>query len=169
MNKSFVGVWGLAAAVLFTARAGALQITPTYQIFTVKAGEETTGELTLTNTEDADVTVNPELKEWFTLPANKDFKVEDWLKVMEPPFTFKPGESRKIRFIAKAPKKAKGELVGMLSFLTRKKSLGSVTFRLSVGIYVAVQGTEKFEGEVSAVSVKISTPTKTTEAGILLV
>src|SRR5262245_2542822 len=105
MKRIFKQGLALAAMALLSARAGALQVKPTYQIFTVEPGDEVRGELVLTNTEEADITVTPEVKEWYAIPANEGIRVHEWLKVLDSTFTFKPGESRTINFSAKAPKK----------------------------------------------------------------
>jgi hypothetical protein len=66
----------------------------------------------------------------------------------------------------KAPKKAQGELVGMLSFRTKSAIRSSVEFMLSGAVYVAVQGTEKVAGDVHAMMVTPSSDS--VRAGIVL-
>lgn len=144
----------------------ALSITPSVQSFEIMPGDSVEGVVTITNTEDEALVVVPFTKNWFVLPNNKQFKIDDWLKMRDEKFSLKPGESKKIKFIAKAPKKAQGELVGMLSFRTNSDSRESVAFMMSGAVYVAVKGTERFAGDIHAMMVTPSTDS--VKAGILL-
>lgn len=149
----------LTALLLPVARLCALEVRPTYQIFVLKPGGSARGELTLTSNEGTSLDVVPEAKDWYVMPANKGIKAADWLKVSQKPFLLKPSESKTIRFTVEAPKKARGEVMGMLSFATKDHVGSMVSFRLSVAMYVAIQGTEKKEGEVTAISVVPSSNT----------
>jgi hypothetical protein len=135
----------------------ALQVTPSLQFFDLKAGGKDKGEYTLTNETEETVRIVPETKEWFTLPANKEngITVDKWLVIKSTSFPLKPGESRKVKFEIRAPKKATGELVGMVSYLIE----GSDKFinkRFSLAVYVNITGTDKPAGEIPAITVDVS-------------
>lgn len=156
--KNFKNVL-LGMALLLVTDLYALEVKPTYRIFVLKPGERIREELTLTSTEETALNVSAETKDWYVMPANKNIKTGDWLKIDEKPFVLKPGESKVIRFTAGAPKKATGEVMGMLSFFTKNQEGGMLSFRLSVAVYVVIQGTEKKQGEVTAISIVSSTNT----------
>ena len=142
-----------------SALVQALEVTPTYQIFTLKPGEKAKSELTLTSNEPTDLNVVPGAKDWKGNTENKEIKTADWLKVDEKPFILKSGANRVIKFTVTAPPKAKGEVMGMLSFATKSTDVTMLSFRLSVAMYVVIEGTEKKEGEVAAISVVPSSNT----------
>jgi hypothetical protein len=140
----------------FLVEASAVQITPTYQQFELKAGEKTTGELTLINTDGEDLQITPGAKDWVTTPDNKDIKAENWLLVPSRQFILKSGESRQVRFTVKAPKQATGELVAMTTFLTESENRTMVNLRVSAAVYLVIKGTEKVSGYVEAFSINPS-------------
>ena len=162
----FKALFLAAGLFLPVPRGWTLAITPTIQNFELAPGESVEGEVLIANTEAESVSISPVSKNWFVLPANKKFKVEDWLTVDQEVFTLNGGESRKVRFKAKAPKKAQGELVGMISFKTKSATMSTVEFVLSGAVYVAVKGTEKFEGDIRAMMVMPSS--ESVKAGVLL-
>lgn len=112
------------------------------------------------------MTVIPITKDWFVLPENKQFKIDDWLTMKEPKFELKPGESKRVKFRIHAPKKAQGELVGMLSFRTKSPTRTSVDFVMSGAVYLSVEGTEKLKGTILAFMVEPSTDS--VRAGVLV-
>lgn len=142
----------------------AFRVTPTYQVFRLKAGTRTIGELTLTNTQDKDLMISPAAFDFYTLPENKKIKTTDWLQISNEEFFLKQGESKTIKFVVDVPKKAKGELAGNLRFESRSKQVGGVSLSLSLAIYAAVTGTEKTELTYPALAVKLSS---NTEVGFL--
>lgn len=150
-------LWGAEALWAF-------RVTPTYQVFRLKPGTRTVGELTLTNTQDKDLLITPSAYDFYTLPANKKIKTTDWLQISNEEFFLKQGESKTIKFVVTAPKKAKGELAGNLRFESRSKQVGGVSLSLSLAIYAAITGTEKPELTIPALSVKLSS---NTEVGFL--
>ncbi len=158
----FLALGGLAGP----AQLSALQVTPTVQLFTLPRGGEEKAQVTLTNTEDTDLTVKALAADWHEYPANKSIKTADWLKVSGEPFVLKKGESKVIPFKIDLPKKAVGEVMGMLSFDTKSPTTGDLTFRMSVAIYAAIQGTEKIDASVEAIMVN---PSSDTAFGYLLV
>jgi hypothetical protein len=144
----------------------ALNITPTYQLFSLKKGKRAKGEFKLTNTGTKEMKITPSYKDWFTHPANKEIQTSDWFEIESEPFVLAPTESRIVHFKVTAPKKAKGELVAMSSFLIEIEEEQFLNKRLSVAIYVGIEGTEKLKGKLAGVSV---TPkNKTVQAGIML-
>lgn len=143
----------------FLSQAVALQLVPAFQLFKTEAGGKISGEFTVTNDEGEEIRVTPSSKNWFVLPANTDIKAEDWLVVNPTEFYLKDGESKTVPFTAKAPKHAVGELVGMVSFLIEKEVESQLNIRMSAAVYLAIQGTEKFSGDVEAITVNQSSGT----------
>jgi len=159
--RPFVFLLGLLAIPL---PALALQLTPTYQVLEVAAGGKVEGRLKIVNNHGEDVIITPSVREWVQTKHNKKTAIDEWLKLDKKAFTLKDGESREIEFTALAPKKAKGEMIGMLTFQTKRQEVevvegGNITLQVSVAVYVAVTGTEKIAQEVSNVAVNITTNT----------
>jgi hypothetical protein len=137
----------------------ALQITPTYQIFTVKPGQKIQGECTVLNNEGEKLELELSSKDWFVLPDNAAFKAKEWLTFQERKFSLNPGQSSKVAFFVEAPKKAKGELVGMMSYSFNGEIPTNVQKVLSVAIYGAVAGTEVMKGNVKSTLITPSSGT----------
>jgi hypothetical protein len=137
----------------------ALEAQPSYQTLTLKRGERVTKEIHLFNNEDVDFNVTPGVKDWFISQANKNIKTSDWLSVNTKTFLLKKGERKTIKFTAEAPKKAQGEVMGMLTFGSKPITGGMITFRFSSAIYVAIKGDQKFAGEVAAIAINTSSDT----------
>lgn len=139
----------------------ALQVTPPYQVIELKPGEAGLGECEVTNNEEKDLNIKIYPKDWFVLPENKanNITATDWLAVDTPEFILKPGESRKVEVMIKAPEKAVGELVGMISveFFGEVKTM--VNQMVSVAVYATVLGTEKMKTELEAISIMPSSHT----------
>jgi len=145
----------------------AIEVTPTYQIFTIKPGKKAAGEFTLMNNEGEDVTVKLSAKDWFVMTGNEKFKATDWLTFQEKEIPIEKGASKVVKFFVESPKGAQGELVGMVSFNIVGQTESNVQKILSVAIYSAAQGTEKLKGEVRAFRVVPSS--RTVEVSALLI
>lgn len=137
----------------FSNSLHALQVSPSYQLFTLERGETVTRELMLTNNEGKDLLVIPSVNEWVKSKVNKDIPVSSWLTILNSTFSLRKGESRHIKFTAHAPKKAKGEVMGMLSFDTRSGTESSLHFRLSAAVYVGIKGTEQFKADIPEITI----------------
>src|SRR5437773_8971779 len=94
------------SALLGMKSLWALEVVPTHQMYTLEPGGETTGECTVTNSDNENIVVTPSSKDWFVLSENKDIKTSEWLVMDQPKFRLKKGESKTIRFKIRAPKKA---------------------------------------------------------------
>ncbi len=146
--------------------ARAFEIAPSYQLLKAQPGKSVDSQLTLTNTDQEEISVEPEAKDWQSLEVNRGIKVADWLSVDKKMFFLKPGQSRTIKFSARVPKNAHGELMGMLSFATKKESAQSITFKLSSAVYVEVVGTQKIDAHVDAITIQLSS---NTQVGLLVI
>lgn len=151
----------LAMVMMGAGTAEALQVTPTYQIFTIAEGKKVQGQSTVINNEGERITVTVSAKDWFVLPENKGFKAKDWLTFSQSTFTLEPGASANVTFFVQAPKKASGELVGMMSYAFNGAVQTNLQKVLSVAIYGSVSGTEKMKGQLKAVMVTPSSGTLT--------
>lgn len=136
--------------------AHALRVVPSYQVVHLAPGTSRTIDVQISNDAGKEVRVTPSAKNWVTLPENKEYEVGDWLiPASTQPFILKANEGRTMTFTAKAPEGAIGELVGMASFLVEEEQASMVNMRMSVAVYVAVQGTEEYEGDVRGLAVKV--------------
>jgi hypothetical protein len=151
--RLIMGVW----AVCLASPSWALQINPTYQILTVKPGQKIEGRCTVTNDDAEKLSVNLSAKDWFVMKENQAFKAQEWLTFDAPQFELEPGEAKSVQFTIHAPSKAKGELVGMMSYAFNGEKASNVQKVLSVAIYAAMAGTEKLKGELKAISLEPST------------
>jgi hypothetical protein len=105
-------------------------------------------------------------KDWFVLPENQAYSAKDWLTFAEQKISLKVGESRNLKFFVDVPKKAQGELVGMLSHNIQTETSGNIQKVLSVAIYAAVAGTEKMKATLKGIM--ISPSTGTLAVGVLI-
>jgi hypothetical protein len=145
-------------AILLPCRA--LQVSPTYQTFEARPGQSVKGSMTLTNNELDSVTLTPAVKEWFRLTENENFPVEKWMKLDDSrEFTLAAGESKTISYRMTVPKKAKGELVGAVTFST-KPGANMLVLQLSVVQYLGIKGSENLDMEIANIGVAITTETK---------
>jgi hypothetical protein len=153
----------LGAALFWNGLLWALTVSPTVQQFDMKPGEKKKGTYLLTNDDTWDMQVTPESKDWFVLKENKENKITapDWLIVKGSTFTLKPGESREVSFEVRVPKASTGEIMGMASFLMVGGPDRFVNKRLSVAVYVGIQGTMHASSKILAMSVDTSSPTFT--------
>ena len=140
----------------------AIEIVPAYQVLHAKAGATVTTNVTIKNNETYAVRLTPQTKEWFSLPGNAAFKIDTWLKTQQAPVTLKPGETTSIPYEVRVPKKAKGELIGMISILAdNAEEQAGFNMRTSVSVYVPIQGTDHYKGSLESLLVDSSNPTLT--------
>ncbi len=145
--------------------AAALQVSPTYQLFELKAGDAMDGQMTVTNNEPAALTIKPTVKDWYLLNVNAAHKVDTWLRLDDAKeFTLKPGESHLLTYKIQPPKKAKGELAGAIT-LSNKPKESMITMQLSVVQYAGLKGTEKLAMDIEGLGINISS---NTEVGVMM-
>jgi len=144
----------LVGTLLVPARLFALSVTPGRTELHLNPGEKIKSLITVTNDELTALQVTVSSRDWFVLPDNKDIRIGDWLDIHgSKQFILEPRQSRRIPVTVKAPKKAQGELVAMVSFrYITENSASMVTPMLSVSVYNTITGTEKLSGEVRAVA-----------------
>ena len=132
----------------------ALTITPSRTDVLLAPGQTIKTVLTILNEDVQAVHVEVSEKDWFVLPANKKFKISDWMKIHgSQQFVLKSHKKRKVKLTLQAPLGAEGELVGMTSFLYRGETPSMITPMISVSSYLAIAGTQKVSGEISDLSV----------------
>ncbi len=160
------GIVAGSMVCLFWGSVMAANIAPRYQFVTLKPGEHAWGIYTLTNDENEKLNVTAEAKDWFVLPENNGIGATTWLTFKKPKFLLKKGKTKKVKFYVVAPEKAKGELVGMVSFLIEGEKVMDLNRRLSSAVYVGIEGTEELKGELSAFSIKLGT--NSVSAGVVV-
>jgi len=147
-------VIGTGFVVFLIRTSMALQVTPGYQVVTGPPGSSQETELAVTNNEETDLIIHPSMRNWLAYPANKKFKVEDWAAMELAAFPLATGETKKVPVRVHIPKKASGELMGMMSFRAEQPTPQTVNMQISVALYAAVQGTEKYQGVVQSITIE---------------
>ncbi|MHB9154844.1 MAG: fimbrial biogenesis chaperone [Endomicrobiales bacterium] len=143
-----------AAGLLLNASLYAsLMVSPGRQEVGIPPGAVFKGTYTVTNNYDVPAEVKAQFRDWFTLPENKKFNINDWLKAYPESFSLQPGESKTVNYEVRVPRKAKGELVAMVSFSPETGESQGVKLLVSSALFVIVSGTEKYKWDVPEVKV----------------
>ncbi|OGR90376.1 MAG: hypothetical protein A2992_09665 [Elusimicrobia bacterium RIFCSPLOWO2_01_FULL_59_12] len=135
----------------------ALSVSPGRTEVRLAPGASQRGALTTTNDSPDRQHVTLSTKDWFVLEANraKKLTVNTWLKLHgAKEFDLNPGESREVQFTVKCPKDARGELVGMVSFMHTPDQPSMMTPMISVSVYLEAAGTEQRAGEIERLAVR---------------
>jgi hypothetical protein len=152
--------------MVWVAPAVALQISPTTQSYEVKPGGKVQGEFTVTNSDNFEIMVFPEPRDWYTTEEHKKYKMSDWFVMKSTSVFLKPGDSQKVLFELQAPKGAKGEFMGMASMVIDDGSAGMLQQRLSAAVYLQIKGTEIIGARM--VGLMIHPSTTSLQGGILI-
>lgn len=105
------------------------------------------------NTADEPVNINISARTWFNLPENADIKIGQWLKLGADKITLAPKQEKGLKFEIVVPKKAKGELAGMIYFAPERKKGQTLGTSYGVSLYVFVKGTEVVKPEIGNVAI----------------
>jgi hypothetical protein len=153
-KQAFIGL-SLLLSMGFGSSALALTITPGRTYVRLLPGEHANAVISAHNETTDRIQVELSKKDWFVLPDNKALTVKDWLELKGPTyFWLKPGERRDVTVKVKCPKKAVGELVGMVSFAYQGESVSMVTPMISVSVYTTAVGTERLSGFIKDLAVR---------------
>jgi P pilus assembly chaperone PapD len=113
-------VAALAALLWNGARAAGsfVQVTPSLVEIALVPGKSYSGILSVCNTKSERFTVQVEVSEgWVTETGRPGLPTERWLTLRVPAtFTLNPGQTRRIRYRAKAPKDFVGETLAHVFF-----------------------------------------------------
>jgi hypothetical protein len=156
------------AAVLWAGTlspAWSFSTTPAVQIIEAKPGETAKMVYTVTNDTDKKITLDFQLKEYFSLPENKSFKISDWLEPSTNKIIIPAHKSRLVPFKVKTPKNAVGELTGYISFIPEVKEEAKpkghaggiqthIVTLITSAVYVRIKGTAIGEADLGDVRVQ---------------
>lgn len=145
----------IIAVFLLSARAvfAGLAVSPARSEITIPAEGEYSGAYSVKNEYDIPMDVSVSFRDWFVSDENKGISVSQWLTFPTTNYHLAPGETAEVPYSVKAPKKAKGALVGMVSFVPEEKEPGQVLVVISVSMYVTVAGTQKLKWELGDLKV----------------
>lgn len=120
--------------------------------------------LAIKNTEERDLEIKLRIEDWFKAVEGNAKKIGtfEWLEISPLEFGLKEGETKEVKFKVAVPKKAKGELNGMIFVEAKPKEIaeGAIGINTSIGvpIYVMVKGTERFKAEIEELKVMKGSP-----------
>jgi hypothetical protein len=125
------------------------------------AGETVSGELSVYNDGDADLTIKGQPEYFFRPPKtdnNKDLDINSWLTVEPAEFLLKSGEMKKVNYSVNLPEGFKGEILAQIYFSQaddlHEKAVGTtVKTRFGVGLYVAAKGSEVVKATITGIDV----------------
>lgn len=154
MNK----INGLLSLVLvfccFRLVNAQVRIYPEGQKVIAPPGETVKGNIWVIGPDDKKLEVEIQPEDW-SAGMNRKSGV-DWLKIKPMRFTIQPKEMKEIKWIAKVPKDAKGDLVAQIFFASITSEIGAIKIgtRIAYGLYITVKGTEKVSAEISGIDIK---------------
>jgi hypothetical protein len=118
-------------------------------------GEVVRSTISVMNETGERVHIEMSKKDWFVLPANSTWTVQNWLAAAGPThFDLKAGEERIIPIEVSCPQGAQGELVAMVSFTYKGDKPSGITPMLSVSVYLSIAGTEQVAGKIRDVFIR---------------
>ena len=138
------------------AEAG-LSVSPPRTVLQGKPNKTLTGYFTLTNDGEHPLQVRVEPEDWAEGIRGGRGPVP-WLRVRPTELMLGPGKLSRVKFTVRIPKDARGELRAQVFFTTREApdasaGDGAVSLRSRLGtiIYVAIESTERIEGDITKV------------------
>ena len=148
----------LVATVLLVADVEAgLSVSPPRTVLQGKPNKTLTGYFTLTNEGDTPLEVRVEPEDWAGGIGGGRGPVP-WLQVKPTKLTLGPGKQSRVKCTVRIPKDASGELRAQVFFTTTEAgessdNEGAMSLRSRLGaiMYVAVEGTERIEGDITKV------------------
>jgi hypothetical protein len=137
----------IAFGIVPHVQAG-LSLHPVRQEVVISPGGKFSGTFYVKNTYEYPIQVTVQVKDWFVLPENKEFKIEDWISLSIMELDLERDEEKPVNYELHIPTAARGVLVGMVSFASHSKEGGAIQMKLSGSVYAIVQGTEKIGLEI---------------------
>lgn len=126
----------------------------------VKPGKSVSGKITVSSTFNETVTVDVQPENWKKYVREEaNINIAEWLKLEPKKFTIAPGKTRTIKYTARLPKDIKGEVMGMVFLAALNPGSGSMSIgtRFGIAVYVAAEGTERFDGVVENTVIRSET------------
>ncbi|MBI2119699.1 MAG: hypothetical protein HYT97_08745 [Elusimicrobia bacterium] len=129
----------------------ALEISPQHFTLEAEVGKKIKSQMVLKNTNQKRVKVT-----FHFLPCSSDEKMnrKKWVKFSQKKFTLNQEESKTIQLTCKVPKKAKGELLGIVMIRTENPLEPFMEIRYLHPLTLRIKGTEKVKAKLTKVEAK---------------
>ncbi len=151
MKKKIFLLIFLFILLVYSSSAFALNIDPLRQEFRVPVGGSQEGSYYVYNETNKDLHIKISARNWFVLEENKDIKLDSWLEFEPDELILSPGEKRELKFKAKIPDEAKGELSAMISFAPQSEEGSMLNVIFSVSLYCIIEGTDVMSANIKEV------------------
>lgn len=146
-----------------SSQAHAFSVSPIRVEISLPAGGAYEGYYTVTNSTEDTISLDITLEDSTvgTKETGGDRLALEWLKIRPNKLLLAPGEAGEVEFAIAIPEDAHGEYIARISFESNPPPGGTpmaITSVISYSIYVAVEGTEKIEGDVVGLSIHDTDP-----------
>ena len=153
-----MGVWGLACVVCATTAGAGLGIDPMRTELSARPGSTVQGAIALTNEKDTPITLDVSFQERSALANVR----QDWIRIQCGQRTLKPQETTTVNYTLAIPETAAGEFYGRVGFseVPEGATPGAVSIqtKISVPLFVTIEGTERYQAQIQAVALKSHDP-----------
>lgn len=144
-----VVIMGLVVGLCPLGFAG-LSITPPVTELMLEPDEVYEGNLTVTNTGDAEIEVKVNISD-FSKSKDYDLPLAEMLEVSKEEFPLNAGKSKTIEYKVVLPGVFDGERLAQIFFSSQK---GNIKTSIGSAIYIASKVTSKFEAEIKGIAVE---------------
>ena len=127
---------------------------PTYKEESSVANTKITGSFNVYNTGDNAVDVDVYFKDYYKSEENKSIRSKHWLHVRPMKFNLGPKANREVKYIARVPEDAVGEIMTLIFFRAPSAPESNVMMSFGVSLYVAIEGTEILNGEIENINIE---------------
>ncbi|KKR68758.1 MAG: hypothetical protein A3I11_07595 [Elusimicrobia bacterium RIFCSPLOWO2_02_FULL_39_32] len=140
-----------AFSLLLTNGIGALEISPEHFTLEAEVGKKIKNQIILKNPSQKKVKVTLHF-----LPCSSDEKMnrKKWVKFSQKKFFLNQEESKTIQLTCKVPKKAKGELLGIVMIKAENPLEPFMEIRYLHPLTMRIKGTEKVKAKLTKVEAK---------------
>lgn len=138
--------WANLPAISYAA--GGIGALPTHYELKGSSGEKLKGSYSVYNSGEKPVEVEVYFRDYFKLEENMDIDTKDWLYVRPKKFRLNPQEKREVKYIARVPEGAVGEVMSMIFFRAPSGPDSNVMMSFGVSLYVMIEETEVIKGEI---------------------
>ncbi len=156
MRKKILLFWLILLIGFPVSVYASVRVTPVVSQLNISTGEEKSDFFSVQNTGDELVTIEVELEELLREETDTEgINVDSWLEVEPRRFNIASGQEKRVMYKVNVPEDGEGELRARVFFTTGVTSKGTIGIkkRFGVAVYVAIQGTEIVEAEITGVSV----------------
>ena len=134
-------------------------VKPSFQEVEGNSGEAIKVVYSVYNTGDKPLDVEIYFKDRFKLEENKEIFAKDWISCEQMKFTLGPQETKDIKFIAKVPEEAFGEIMGMIYFCAGSSAGAGIKMSYGVPVYVRIKNTTVIKCNIKDIEIKKETKT----------